>query len=440
VPLGDSLPKTLSCTGLYGAAGTGTVDKAVPTVNREFNPGTALWTDGAEKRRWIALPDGTKIDTSNPGGWVFPNGTRVWKEFKFNGKRAETRFMYKHDDLWLFATYKWNETDTEATAVDGADVALVGGGTHSIPNLMQCNECHRGSRDKLLGFEQVLLGLPGAEGFNLTALVAENRLSNPPARTNYVIPDDGTGVAAKALSWIHVNCGVSCHNETGNAQANMSHMFLRIDPTTLDAASPAAWNIVKLTVGVPSVTANFRGVRIVPGLPDQSLIVQLAQTRGSNMAMPPIGTRIVDPTGIANVRDWITRLGGGNGVGMDGGAKPAVPPDTGAPTPTADAALADAGQPDADSADAGVADADVPDAELPDAELPDAELPDAELPDAEVPPVVVQPPVVAEPPVVTPPVVEPPVVTPPVVEPPVVTPPVVEPPVTTPPVVEAPVT
>jgi hypothetical protein len=426
-PVGDPLPKTLSCTGLYGAAGTGSVDKAVPTVNRAFNPGTALWTDGAAKLRWIALPEGTQIDTSNPGAWVFPNGTRVWKEFKFDGKRAETRFMYKNDGGWLYATYKWNETDTEASAVDGAEVPLAGGGTHTIPNLMQCNECHRGSRDKLLGFEQVLLGLPGAEGLNLAALVADKRLSHPPSRTSYVIPDDGTGVAAKALSWIHVNCGVSCHNDSPNAEANMSHMFLRIDPTTLDAPSPAAWNIIKLTVGVPSMTANFfGGVRIVPGSPDKSLIVQLAQTRGSNKAMPPIGTRIVDPNGIADVRDWITKLGGGStppdgGVGMDGGA---VPPDTGVPTPTVDAAIADAEQPDADSADAGVADADAPDAELSDAGLPDAELPDAEVAPVVAPaPVAVEPPASA-PPVVTPPVVEPPVTTPPAAEPPVATTPV----------------
>ena len=325
-PIFDPLPRTLSCTGLYGAAGTASVEKAVHSANRAFAPGSALWTDGADKLRWIALPEGRQVDTTNPNGWVFPDGTRVWKEFAFKGKRAETRFMYKSDGIWRFETYRWNESDTDAVAVEeGADVPLPGGGIHSIPTLLQCNECHRGSRDKLLGFQQVLLGLPGASGLNLSALVTENRLSNPPARTSFSIPDDGTGMAAQALPWIHVNCGVSCHNETGDAKANMSHMFLRIDPSTLDAPTPAAWNIVKMTVGAPSVTANFfGGVRIVPGSPDQSLIVQLAQTRGSNSAMPPLGTRIVDPSGIATLREWITRLGGhgsapDSGVGLDGG-------------------------------------------------------------------------------------------------------------------------
>jgi hypothetical protein len=324
VPVFSPLPRTLSCTGLYGAAGSAAADKAVHPANLGFTPGAALWTDGADKQRWISLPEGRQIDTSKANAWVFPVGTRVWKEFAFQGKRAETRFMYKSEDQWLFATYQWNDTDTEAVSIEhGADIPLRNGGIHSIPTIDQCNQCHRGSTDKLLGFQHVLLGLPDAKGLNLTALAAQNRLSIPPARTSFGIPDDGTGMSAQALSYIHVNCGVSCHNETGNANANMSHMFLRIDPATLDAASTADWNIVKLTVGVPSVTANFfGGTRIVPGFPDKSLIVQLAQTRGSNMAMPPIGTRIVDPAGLATIRAWITRLGGpasDAGSALDGG-------------------------------------------------------------------------------------------------------------------------
>jgi hypothetical protein len=450
-PIGDPLPKTLSCTGLYGAAGTGPIEKAVHPVNRAFAPGTALWTDGADKLRWIAVPEGKQIDTSDPNGWVFPDGTRVWKEFAFKGKRAETRFMYK-SDIWLFATYKWNDDDTDAVAVDGGEVAIPGGGIHTIPTLMQCNDCHRGSRDKLLGFQQVLLGLPGAKGLDLSTLVAEKRLSNPPLHTHYVIPDDGTGLAGKALSYIHVNCGVSCHNETGNAGANMSKMFLRIDPASLDAPTTASWNIIKMTVGVPSVTANFLGgTRIVPGSPDASLIVQLAQTRGSNRAMPPIGTRITDPDGLATLRDWITRLGP---PGTDAGFDAGFVADAGAPdsaVPTVDAAIADASSTDAQAPDAAQQDGEVPDGDLPDAgapivdvpdaEVPDAGAPDGEVPDTAVPPVVVDPGPVVTPPVVAPPVTEPPVVTPPVVTPPVVTPPVVTPPVVTePPVaVEPPV-
>jgi hypothetical protein len=322
-PFGEPLPKTLSCTGLYGEAGAGPAEKAVHPANREFAPGAALWSDGADKRRWIALPQGTQIDTTDANGWVFPERTRIWKEFTFQGKRVETRLMYKSQGVWVFAAYQWNESETEALAVNGAEVPLANGGRHSIPSLTQCNECHRGSRDKVLGFQQVLLGLPAASGLNLAALVQEQRLSRPPARSSHTIPDDGTGLAAAALPWLHVNCGVSCHNETGNAGANMSHMFLRIDPSTLDAASPADWNVVKMTIGVPAVTPNFfGGTRIVPGAPDESLIIQLAETRGSNRQMPPLGTHVVDTMGLATLREWIAQLGGPTpplDAGMDSG-------------------------------------------------------------------------------------------------------------------------
>jgi hypothetical protein len=365
-PFGSPLPKTLSCTGLYGEAGAGPLAKIVPLGNREFTPGAVLWSDGDDKRRWIALPPGTQIDTSDPNGWVFPNGTRLWKEFAFQGKRIETRLMYKADGVWAFAAYQWNDTDTEATAVDGAEVSLPGGRSHTIPTNMQCNECHRGSRDKVLGFQHVLLGLPSAKGYDLTTLVAEQRLSVPPARTSHVIPDDGTGRAAEALSWLHVNCGVSCHNETGNAGANMSKMFLRIDPRTLEAATPADWNIIKMTVGVPSMTANFfGGLRIVPGQPEQSLLVQLAETRGSNQAMPPIATRTVDPVGIANLRAWITHLGQHDlDAGLDAGLD-ASSADAGEDASSEDASTHDAGVPEEASIpevmDSGAVDADVVD-------------------------------------------------------------------------------
>jgi hypothetical protein len=386
-PFGVPLPKTLSCTGLYGTAGAGPVEKAIHPQNREFAPGTTLWTDGADKHRWIALPPGAKIDSSDPNGWVFPDGTRVWKEFAFQGKRAETRLMYKFQGTWIFASYQWNDTDTEAVAVSeagGASVPLADGRVHSIPTNEECNTCHRGSRDKLLGFQQVLLGLPGAKGLTLATLAAENLLSAPPAKTSYVIPDDGTGMSAQVLSYIHVNCGVSCHNESPNAYAQSSRMFLRIDPAQMEAATPADWNIVKQTVGVTSMTANFKGVRIIPGSPDESLIVQLFKTRGNNNAMPPLGTRVVDADGLALIREWITRLGGAKpdaGVEMDSGVV------MDAATADADAPPSDGADIDADSTDAEVVDAGLPDADVPPVPEPDADVPPVPEPDADVPPV-----------------------------------------------------
>ena len=86
--LGERLPERLSETGLYADVAT----KRVAEGLLAFTPQYPLWSDGARKSRWIALPPGTSIDASDPDAWVFPVGTRLWKEFAFE-RRIETRYL-----------------------------------------------------------------------------------------------------------------------------------------------------------------------------------------------------------------------------------------------------------------------------------------------------------------------------------------------------------
>ena len=101
-----SPPLSLRETGLYSDAGALEVDAR----HLAFAPQYPLWTDGAAKRRWISLPPGTAIDGKDPDAWVFPVGTRLWKEFAFEGRRVETRYLQRiSDGEWLYATYEWDE-------------------------------------------------------------------------------------------------------------------------------------------------------------------------------------------------------------------------------------------------------------------------------------------------------------------------------------------
>lgn len=399
-PLNTDAPTRLACTGLYGASGT--TEKSVPAQVRPFSPASPLWSDGADKARWIQLPEGAQVDTSRPGVWSFPDGTRAWKEFKHKGKRIETRFFMKlGPGRWRTATYLWNDAETDAVNFAGGDVP-VSDGTYHVPTNEECEQCHRGSRDQLLGFEPLLLGMAGAEGLTLPTLVAENKLSHPPSRTSYQIPDDGTGVGPQVLAWMHVNCGVGCHNTNENSYGYPSRLFLRLSPEMLEAGGPSTWDPVRTTLSQTAHTSNFAGAtRIVPGAPEASLLMELATTRGNNRAMPPIATRTLDQPNIDLLREWIRRLGGASDGGMDGGA-PAAGLEAGV---VFDAAVVDAATPDvsldADTRDAevdGSVENDAAVVEAPDAgvsaELPDAavapEAPDAEVlpeaPDAEVVP------------------------------------------------------
>jgi hypothetical protein len=332
-------PASLACTGLYSSV----ADKLVSPEVREFAPADQLWTDGAEKRRWIWLPPGTVVDTSNPNEWSFPVGTKTWKEFTRDGKRVETRLFHKVEqdaaERWIWASYRWRDDQTQADFTwGGVDVPTATGTPHYIPNSEECLTCHKGRADRLLGFEAALLGLPGAQGMSLTSLAAEGRLSSPPIRTAYTIPDDGTGLAPPVISWLHVNCGISCHNENPNSKAAVSAQFLRIDARQLDSLAPVTeWNVLKTTLNQKAITAYAGAVRIVPGAPERSLLLRLASSRGTVDQMPALGTRVVDPVPLRMVRDWILRLAprlepdAGISSSFDGGGPLAYPQDSGPP-------------------------------------------------------------------------------------------------------------
>lgn len=302
-------PDQLDCTGLYADIESHEIAPAA----RFFAPASPLWSDGAEKLRWIYLPPDTTIDTSSPNEWSFPVGTRAWKEFKVGGKRIETRIFYKtRSDRWRRATYLWNEDETQAEFTYGGDVETDNGVYH-VPEQGECDDCHDGQADHLLGFDAVSLGLPGAEGLPLSKLWEEGLLSDKPERLELTIGDDGTGLAAQALAILHTNCGVSCHNDFPKRTANLTMQNLRLDATLLDGRPPdETWNILRTAVGQPSEGTQWgRAVRIVPGDPAGSLAIQLMSSRrsgGGNSQMPPIGSAIVDEEAVEILSDWISRL------------------------------------------------------------------------------------------------------------------------------------
>ena len=300
-------PATLECTGLYANFATQTLSPSA----KPYAPAVPLWSDGATKERWIELPPGKQIDVSNPNEWVFPIGTKLFKQFTYEGKRVETRMFQKiATNFWVHATYAWNADDSAAAISYGATVPVgADGGTWVIPTSDDCDSCHRGRSDRILGFEQVSLGLEGATGLTLLQLVVQGLVTPAPTQVNLRIGDDGTGLDGPALSWLHVNCGVTCHNANENAQGYGAGMRLRLDPTLLDGTpARATWDPLQTTLGVPCVSGSVQGQpRIVPGDPSASVIVQLTTQRGI-LQMPPIASRVVDMADVATVIAWIGHL------------------------------------------------------------------------------------------------------------------------------------
>lgn len=315
----DGLFGHLDCTGLYADFTT----KTVAAENVLYTPGVVSWSDAADKYRYVYLPPGTKIDIANFDEWKFPDGTKTWKEFRLGGKRIETRLYWKASGTWRHTTYRWNDAETDAVRKDnGEKVPVAGKPDYEIPNTGQCDACHAGKTEPVLGFEPVGLGLAAAQGITLASLSASGRLSAAPPTTTFTIPDDGTTKAAAALGWLHANCG-ACHNDGPNAGASFTGQFLLLRPSQLlpdgGAAVTSDLDPYKTTVGVNSlrtdVDAGVPYKRIAPGDPAHSLVSILSGRRAiapveANpiIQMPPLVSHVVDTQGHAALDAWISLL------------------------------------------------------------------------------------------------------------------------------------
>lgn len=292
--IGDP-PATLAETGLYSDFDARTLAPGVIEYGVDFE----LWADGASKRRFLLLPAGTTIDTSDMDDWVFPIGTRVWKEFHRDGVHVETRFMEKRAEGelgWLRIAYVWSADGTEALAApEGVEDGR--GTPHDVPSVADCRQCHRGARDNLLGVSALQTAAPGGL---LDRLQAEGRLTAPPAMR----PDiPGPPATRAALAYMHANCG-HCHGEH-HPLAMIRTMRLYV-PVGLTRPEDAP--VYRTAIGaMAGHLIDGSSTIIVAGDPMGSQLFNRITRRDANQ-MPPLGTEVVDPTGSEAIRLWIAGL------------------------------------------------------------------------------------------------------------------------------------
>ena len=163
----------LSDTGLYCDISLGALDRNITLLCAPHG----LWADAAEKSRYMRIPPGTKIDTTDMDGWIFPVGMKVWKEFRMGGKKIETRLLEKRSDKsWLMIAYQWNAEQTDAFPVpDG--VVNASGTQHDIPPVAQCLECHSSVADALNGVSALMLARTNFWRVNLSGLASRKKLT-----------------------------------------------------------------------------------------------------------------------------------------------------------------------------------------------------------------------------------------------------------------------
>ena len=269
-----------------------------------------FWSDGADKERWMALPDNQQLAVQSDGDWNFPNGTVLMKNFRVGARLIETRLFMRHPDgVWGGFSYEWNAEQTAAALVEGGAVRDIGGGQNWIfPSESQCLDCHTDIAGRALGLETAQLNRnftypqTGRTANELTTL-NHIALLTPPitdASAQPSLPDPFDASAAiddRARAYLHTNCA-QCHRPGGPTPSDIDLRYTTalIATNTCNAAPQS---------GDLGIGANAR--LIAPGSSANSLVVNRMNRRDAP-AMPPLGSNIVDTAGVSLITQWIDGL------------------------------------------------------------------------------------------------------------------------------------
>ncbi len=301
-----SLPEKLSETGCVDAANpTEMASGVIP-----YEVALPFWSDGAEKSRWFALPDGADFTVDSAGDWELPPGGVSIKEFRLGGKRIETRFYVRYTDgSYSGYTYEWNDAQTDATLLTEGKEKNIGGQTWIFPSSAACNSCHTQAAGYSLGLETRQLNRAATyPSTNRTAqqIATLKAIGILPASTEDIaahpaLDDSSVSATARAQAYLDVNCS-SCHRPGGPGGGDMD---LR---SSTPFRSSNTCNVTPTSGDLGRDNAKL----IVPGSREDSVLwIRLSSREGD--AMPPLGSNVRDESGSAFLGDWIDGLATCNG-------------------------------------------------------------------------------------------------------------------------------
>lgn len=290
-----------------------------------YDLNTPLFSDYASKYRTIWMPPGTSATYKNDEVFDFPVGTVITKTFAFpaaNGKERliETRLLVHAQDGWKALPYVWNAEQTEATLELAASPVPISftdakGKTHEfsygIPNANECIHCHENNKALMpIG--------PKARNLNRDYNYADGKTNQiayltkagylqgapaPEQAPKVPVWNDPTSgsLEARARAYLDNNCA-HCHRAAGVA----GYTAFLLDYNETD---PRKLGFCKL----PN-SAGFTGNRpfdIVPGSPEESILLYRMESLRAKEMMPEIGRSVLHEEGIALVREWLATLKGG---------------------------------------------------------------------------------------------------------------------------------
>jgi uncharacterized repeat protein (TIGR03806 family) len=337
-----TFPRKLSETGLFASTKDHTPAKGLIP----YSVNAPLWSDGAEKERFLALPGDSQIELdavtyphgpSYPDrGWRFPDGTVLVKTFSLpmrqgdagSQRRLETRILQHrkmpgNDDeygaqYWYGYTYLWNDEQTDAELLGPAgldreysvqDDAAEGGARTvkwHFPSRAECTLCHTMAAKYVLGVTTLQMNKDHDYGGTIANQLAtldhlkifKTPLAKPPAELPRLVDyrDESQDRHLRARAYLHANCA-HCHRKWGGGNADFE----------LQASFPLAeTRSVNTRPGQGAFGLADPRV-IVPGDPDRSLILHRMKLTTLGR-MPHIASNVVDQAAVELLTAWIKDL------------------------------------------------------------------------------------------------------------------------------------
>ncbi len=288
---------------------------------------TPLFSDYAEKLRFIRLPKGTSVNYTRDGVLDFPTGTLLVKTFYYsadfrhpglNKHIIETRLLIKESDGWNALTYLWNDAQTEAEreiAGDDQQVSFINKEgiqqqvRYVVPNQNQCKGCHN-VNDQLMPIGPSVARLNGNYAYTsgnknqVEYWKQHGMMLHVPSRSEIprtaVWNDPSTGsLNNRARAYLEINCA-HCHRREGPAQT--SGLFL-----TASETNPTTIGINKSPVAAGKGSGD-RMVDIMPGNATASILWYRMQTHAPGERMPELGRTSIHEEGVALIKEWIDHM------------------------------------------------------------------------------------------------------------------------------------
>lgn len=263
---------------------------------------STLFTDYAEKQRFVVLPKGKKMVARGNALLDFPDGTILAKTFFYprsvgEGRKLilETRLLIKNKSQWNAATYKWNDSQDEAYLLTAGTTVPVtfwdekGSSrktAYKIPSRVDCIACHRqGSGVFPIGPKLRNLNIEvkrGAKSVNQLAYLRQRgRLEIASFSGVDRMPDYRTllePLERRARAYLDINCA-HCHSPGGIG--GITQLDLRYE-----------------------TPMNETGILLKQGKIAGRISIS------GELHMPKIGTTVPHDEGIRLILDYIRQLDG----------------------------------------------------------------------------------------------------------------------------------